>query len=366
MKSLFSPFHLNTLTLKNRTVMAPMTRSRSPNGVPTDDVAEYYRRRAAGGTGLIITEATCIGHKAASGYPNVPFIAGKAALAGWKKVIDAVHAEGGKIASQLWHVGGARRPGVEPGGELPGYSPSGMFIPGKITGHAMTLDDIEATIAAFVQAAIDAKSIGFDAVEIHGAHGYLIDQFFWTQTNKRNDKYGGNLNNRLRFACEIISQIKTAVGANFPVIFRFSQWKQQNYDAQLFTTPEELADFLTPLSDAGVDIFHSSQRRFWENAFDGSDLSLAGWTKKITGKPVITVGSVSLSAEFLPAKGDVNFADGNITEIDQLIERFEADEFDLVAVGRAMIANADWAHNVEHNQIDQLLPYSKEMLNTLD
>ena len=111
---LFKPFESENLSLTNRIVMAPMTRSFSPGNVPNDLNVEYYRKRAAGGVGLIITEGTCVGHKAANGYPNIPFIHGDEALAGWKKVVDAVHAEGGKIMPQLWHVGSVRRPGTEP------------------------------------------------------------------------------------------------------------------------------------------------------------------------------------------------------------------------------------------------------------
>lgn len=362
MTTLLSPFSLGSMTLPNRVLMAPMTRSMSPGNVPNEAVVEYYRQRAAGGVGLIITEGTCVGHRAASGYPDVPLIAGKEPLAGWKKVIDAVHAEGGKIAPQLWHVGGIRRPGIEPGGETPGYSPSGMAFPGKVTGHAMTKEDIDEVVESFVQAAVDAERIGFDAIEIHGAHGYLLDQFFWEGTNHRTDEYGGSLENRVRFACEIISGIRAKVAKDFPIIFRFSQWKQQDYSARLAETPEALGEFLAPLSNAGVDIFHCSTRRFWEPEFEGSDLNLAGWTKKLTGKPTITVGSVSLNADFLPEPGDKAFKDGEIANLDNLLQRLDAEEFDLVAVGRALIANPDWVRKVENNELENLTPFSKEML----
>jgi len=365
MTSLFEEFSLGSLTLKNRVVMAPMTRNMSPNNIPNDNVVEYYRRRAEGNAGLIITEGTCIGHKAASGYPDVPFIAGDKALAGWKKVVAAVHAEGGKIAPQLWHVGGIRRPGVEPGGDLLGYSPSGMAIPNKVTGHSMSKSDIAEVIQAFVQAAMDAERIGFDAIEIHGAHGYLLDQFFWESTNHRGDEYGGSLENRLRIATEIVSKIREQVSRDFPIIFRFSQWKQQDYSARLAKTPEELEAFLTLLAKAGVDIFHCSQRRFWEPEFDDSDLNLAGWAKKLTGKPSIAVGSVSLSSDFLPEGQDITFKDSKIASLDELMKRLEADEFDLVAVGRAMIANPDWAKKVAHNKELELVAFDKSMLTQL-
>lgn len=366
MTQLFSPYSIGSLTLNNRTVMAPMTRNQSPNNVPGDNVVEYYRRRAAGGMGLIITEGTCVGHKAASGYPDVPFMAGEEALAGWKKVVDAVHAEGGKIAPQLWHVGGIRKPGVEPGGDEPGHSPSGMVVPGKVTGHAMTQQDIDECIEAFVQAAVDAKRIGFDAVEIHGAHGYLLDQFFWDGTNVRDDEYGGDIAKRGRFSAEIVAGIRQKVGPDFPILFRFSQWKQQNYNARVAETPEQLAEFLEPLVEAGVDIFHCSQRRFWEPEFEGSELNLAGWTKKLTGKDTITVGSVSLDADFLPEGKEIVFRDGNIASLDKLTERLANDEFDLVAIGRAALANPDWANKVKAEQLEQLSAFDKSMLASLD
>lgn len=362
MTTLFTPFTLGSLELKNRVCMAPMTRSMSPGNVPNDEVIEYYRRRAAGGVGLIITEGTCIGHKAANGYPDVPSIAGEAALAGWKKVVDAVHKEGGKIAPQLWHVGGIRRPGVEPGGDEPGHSPSGMAFPGKVTGHAMTKQDIDETVEAFVQAAVDAESLGFDAIELHGAHGYLIDQFFWQGTNQRDDEYGGSMLNRSRFAIEIIEGIRARVAKDFPIILRFSQWKQQNYEAKLVDSPEKLGEFLQPLVDAGVDIFHCSTRRFWEPEFEGSELNLAGWTKKLTGKPTITVGSVSLNADFIPVEGQTAFRDGEIASIDNLIASMDKGEYDLVAVGRALIANPDWPNKVQMNKFSELSNFDKSML----
>ncbi|MDQ2094844.1 NADH:flavin oxidoreductase [Rhodalgimonas zhirmunskyi] len=363
--TLFRPIDLGPLHLENRIVMAPMTRTYSPGNVPNQQVIDYYRRRAEGGTGLIITEGTFIDHPAASGYPNVPAFYGDAALAGWKKVVDAVHAAGGKIAPQLWHVGAIRRPGVMPGGDTPGHSPSGMARPGKVTGHAMTQQDIDDTVAAFARAAADAKRIGFDAIELHGAHGYLIDQFFWDGTNQRDDAYGGDLAARSRFALEIIRAVRAAVGPDFPVIFRFSQWKQQDYSARLCETPEELKAFLMPLAEAGVDIFHCSTRRFWEPEFDGSDLNLAGWVKKLTGKPTITVGSVGLNADFLPDDGTADFRAAQPASIDNLLERAARDEFDLVAVGRALIANPDWANQVKEGHLDSLKAYEKDMLKTL-
>ena len=361
---LFKSFDLKSLHLENRVVMAPMTRSFSPGNAPNDLNVEYYRRRAAGGVGLIITEGTCVDHKAANGYPNVPYFHGEAALAGWKKIVDAVHGEGGKIMPQLWHVGSVRRTGTEPDPEVPGYGPSGLVAKGKKRCHEMTDADIWDVVAAFAKGAADAKALGFDGVEIHGAHGYIIDQFFWADLNERTDMWGGDLVGRTRFAVEIIKAIRAEVGEDFPIILRWSQWKQQDYNSRLAVNPQELEAFLKPLSDAGVDIFHCSTRRFWEPEFEGSDLNLAGWVKKLTGKPTITVGSVGLDTAFA-VEGAAGFMEAKPASLENLVSRMENDEFDLVAVGRALIANPDWALKVKQDQQSGLMSYTKEMLTSL-
>ncbi|MCD1639006.1 NADH:flavin oxidoreductase [Pseudomonas stutzeri] len=363
-QALFEPFELGALRLPTRVVMAPMTRSFSPNGVPTADVVEYYRRRAASGVGLIITEGTTVGHAAANGYPHVPRFYGEDALAGWKAVVEAVHAAGGKIVPQLWHVGNVRRKGTEPEPEVPGYGPMEKQKDGQVVVHGMTKQDIQDVIEAFAQAARDAQAIGMDGVEIHGAHGYLIDQFFWEGSNQRSDEYGGSLANRSRFAIELVQAVRAAVGPDFPIIFRFSQWKQQDYTARLVQSPEELGEFLAPLSAAGVDIFHCSTRRFWEPEFEGSELNLAGWTRQLTGKPTITVGSVGLDGEFLQfmVKTDKVAQPANI---EGLLERLNKAEFDLVAVGRALICDPEWAVKVREGRMEEILPFSREALKTL-
>ncbi|MNM72144.1 NADH oxidase [compost metagenome] len=360
---LFKPFHAGNLELSNRIVMAPMTRSQSPGGVPGENVAEYYKRRAENGVGLIVTEGTVINHPAATGDPNVPRFHGEDALSGWKKVVDAVHSVGGRIIPQIWHVGTDRKIGDSPNPEALPIGPSGINIFGEKVVDPMTEEEIAQVIAAYAQAAADAKRIGFDGVEIHGAHGYLIDQFFWERTNKRTDKYGGDMIGRTRFAVEVIEACREAVGPDFPIVFRFSQWKSSVYTAKLAETPDLLGQFLAPLVEAGVDVFHCSTRRFWEPEFEGSDLNLAGWTKKLTGKPTITVGSVGLDTDFMSGftegKGAAN------TNIDGLLERLSREEFDLVAVGRALLVDPAWANKVREGKLDELLPFSTEALRTL-
>lgn len=360
--ALFKPYSHGNLSLTNRIVMAPMTRQFSPNGVPTPDVAAYYKRRAQGGTGLIITEGTTVNDNVATMDANIPQFHGEQALSGWKTVVDEVHSVGGKIMPQLWHVGMARVAEKAPFPDLPSAGPSGLFKPRKQGAEPMTVQHIESVIAAFAQAAADAKSIGMDGIEIHGAHGYLIDQFFWEGTNQRSDSWGGSMENRGRFAVEIIKAIRAATGPDFPIILRYSQWKQQDYTARLAHSPQELEQFLIPLSEAGVDVFHCSQRRYWENEFEGSNLNLAGWTKKLTGKPTITVGSVGLNDDFFGAfKGQ----DSTTRSVDDLLERLDAGEFDLVAVGRALLQDPNWANKIKENRTDELEQYSGKALATL-
>lgn len=359
---LLQPFSCKSLNLRNRVAMAPMTRSFSPGNVPNDAVVKYYQRRAEGEIGLIITEGVEINHAGASGFPNVPKIYGEAMI-GWKRVVDAVHAAGGQIIPQLWHVGAVRKP--ETDDAAPAYSPSGLFAPGKQSGVAMTKDDINEVIAAFAESAKQSKEAGFDGVEIHGAHGYLIDQFLWEGTNVRDDEYGGSLENRARFACEIVKAVREAVGEDFAIVFRFSQWKQQEYDAKLAKTPEQLKQLLDLLVDAGVDIFHASTRRFWEPEFQGSDLNLAGWTQKLTGKPAISVGSVGLTEDFISGTFASDKPAVEKSGIDELVKRMANHEFELIAVGRALLQDPQWLQKMRDGKEDEVKAFSKASLKEL-
>jgi 2,4-dienoyl-CoA reductase-like NADH-dependent reductase (Old Yellow Enzyme family) len=356
---LFKPFSCKSLSLPNRIVMAPMTRSKSPEQIPNDAVAAYYKARAAGGTGLILTEGTAPEHKGATNDENIPHFWGTESLEGWGKVVKAVKSAGGHIMPQLWHQGVVRHPGTGPHPEAPSMAPSGLSRADKKVAEPMRDSDVADVIDGFAKSARYAQELGFDGVELHGAHGYLIDQFFWEGTNQRDDKYGGSLAQRSNFAADIARAVRKATGPDFPILLRFSQWKQQDFAARLAHTPQELETFLTPLMDAGVDIFHCSTRRFWEPEFDGSDMNLAGWTRKIGGKPTISVGSVSLNMDFVTG---FRQAGAEVAGIDRLIEMMERGDFDLIAVGRALIANPDWANKVRAGKLDELIPYDPKVL----
>jgi 2,4-dienoyl-CoA reductase-like NADH-dependent reductase (Old Yellow Enzyme family) len=361
--ALFRPFQLKGLTLANRIVMAPMTRSQSPGRVPGPDVAAYYRRRAEGEVGLIITEGTYVDEAAAGFDPNVPNFHGEQALAAWRNVAEQVHTARGRIMPQLWHVGMVVSPGQQPRPGIPPIGPSGFSKPGERTGEPMTQADVDRVIDAFAKGARDAQVQGFDGVELHGAHGYLIDQFFWEGTNHRTDQYGGDPVSRTRFAAEIIREVRRRIGPDFPLILRWSQWKLQDFEAKLVRTPQELERFLQPLLDAGVDVFHCSTRRFWEPEFPGSDLNLAGWTKKLTGKPSITVGSVTLNEDLMTSFSTATTA--GVTGLDNLIERLDRGEFDLVAIGRSLIVNPTWPGIVRRGALSELLPFNRTVLSEL-
>jgi len=292
---------------------------------------------------------------------NVPAFFGEAALKGWTKVLKEVKAAGGHIMPQLWHQGIVRHAGSGPYPDAKSMGPSGLSRPGKQVAEPMSDSEIADVIAGFAKSAGYAKELGFDGVELHGAHGYIIDEFFWEGTNQRSDRYGGNLEQRTTFAVEIVRAVRKIVGDDFPLLLRFSQWKQQDFAAKLAATPAELERFLRPMVDAGVDIFHCSTRRFWEPEFPetGSDLNLAGWTKKLSGKPTISVGSVSLNADFITAYRQ---AGAETAGIDRLLEMMSRGDFDLIAVGRALIANPDWAKKVRDGEFDRLKPWTPEAL----
>lgn len=366
MSILFEPFTLRNLTIPNRVAMAPMTRNFSPNGVPGQNVADYYGKRAEANVGLIISEGTVVNRPEAANDGGIPHFHGDAALAGWKNAVDAVHANNGLFAPQIWHTGCFREqlPHYQRPGETEG--PSGLFKPDEPYGKAMTEEDVADTVAAFAQACEDAVSIGCDAIEIHGAHGYLVDQFFWDGTNQRDDQWGGaTLPERTKFATEIIKQTRAKIG-DTPLILRISQWNQQDYERRLAPSADELAAWTQPLVDAGVDMLHCSQRRFWEPEFpelDGENgLNFAGWVKKLTGVPTMSVGSVSLDRDFFLSFGG---HDSEAQDLGNLERRMEAGEFDMIAVGRALITNPDWVEKVRADKIDELKGFTPKDLGAL-
>jgi 2,4-dienoyl-CoA reductase-like NADH-dependent reductase (Old Yellow Enzyme family) len=361
---LFKPFRIRGLELKNRIVMAPMTRARSPGGFPNEENAAYYERRAAAQVGLILSEGTLTRRKGAADDANIPLFWGDQALSGWKRVIDAVHAAGGKMGPQLWHQGMARRPNSGHFPDAPCDGPSGITLRGKKVAEEPSEAEVLDMAQAYADAARDAKQLGFDCIELHGAHAYLIDEFFWELTNQRTDRFGGSLERRAEFAAETIRRCRSAVG-DLPMIIRISQWKSVDYAAKVARTPQELERWVRVLAEAGVDAIHCSQRRILTPEFpevDGPEgLNFAGWVKKLSGLPTISVGSVGLTSEFTGAFQGQGSAAG---KLDEVIERLRRGEFDLVAVGRSLLQDPEWALKVQQSRLDELQDYDAKALQT--
>ncbi len=354
---LFEPYKLKNLNLRNRVVMAPMTRNQSPGGIPTSEVVAYYSRRAKAEVGLIITEGIEVSHEASSAYPNVPRLDTKEAREGWKRVVNGVKENGGSVIAQLWHCGGFRKLGMQPNPEVPGHTASGLVKPGKKVAHEMTLEDIKQTINAYASDAKYCEEIGFDGVEIHGAHGYLIDNFFWEGTNIRDDSYGGSIEKRSQFVSEIIQAVRSNISQEFIVGLRFSQWKQHDFEAKLAHSTDDLKKVLLSPVESGLDYLHSSMRRFWESEFEGSEENLAYWTKKISNIPTIGVGSVGLDSDFIDMT-----APSKPASIDKAIDDISKEKYDLLAVGRALLSDHEWVLKMKEGRLKDVIPYSKEAL----
>ena len=367
--ALFAPFEGRNLTLRNRIVMAPMTRAASPGGVPTDEMRAWYRRRAEGGVGLIISEGVRIPHPAAHDDNAVPCFYGEQALGEWEKILSDVHRAGARMMPQLWHVGLFLKPEFDnfydatASLKIEQCGPSGMLggmniMPTK-SAPAMTQGEIDAVVEAFATAGRSAYELGFDGVQLHAAHGYLIDQFLWDVTNQREDRYGGSVRRRATFGAEIVAAIRRCTSPDFTIAFRFSQWKLHNFDAKLVHSPHELDEMLQPLVAAGVDLFDCSARRYWEPEFPGSSLNLAGWTKRLTGLPTVMVGSVGLNNEMiLSFLGDSS----KTTSILPAVEMIDRGEVDLLAIGRGLLANPDWAELVRNGAWGEIQPYVPAMM----
>ncbi len=369
LSGLFTPFQLGNLTLKNRIVMPAMGLAVCEDGAPNEEHADYYARRAQGGAALVMTEGVYIDHPSLGDNPLLGRFHGDHVIDAWRMVAERVHQAGGFVMPELWHVGLIPLVADVMAGEEPRYreelgqvSPSGYIAPGRKVTEGMTQKGIDQVIEAYGRGADLAMELGYDGVEIHGGHGYLIDQFLWPETNKRTDAYGGGPRERGRFAGEVVAEIRRRIGPGVPIVMRISQWKTVDYDARIASSPTELEQLLAPMSEAGIDLFDCSQRRFWEPVFASSDFNWAGWTKKVTGKPTMTIGSIGLDCDMQASLGEGREAGRDLASLDELARRFDRGDFDLVGVGRAIIAEPDWAHIVRAGEFERLKPFSPSVI----
>ncbi|TDF38440.1 NADH:flavin oxidoreductase [Alteromonadaceae bacterium M269] len=348
---LFSSLQIGNLTLKNRLAVAPMTRvSSHEDGTVGPLMKDYYQSFASGGFSLIITEGIYTDKQYSQGYKYQPGLTDEAQMNSWKEITNAVHEKGGRIFAQLMHAGALSQynkyteQSASPSAEKP-LGKEMTFYYGKgdyATPKEMTQEDIEIVILGYVQAAKYARQAGFDGVEIHGANGYLLDQFLTVYTNKRNDRFGGNLANRLNIYKEIISSIRHALGPDFIIGVRFSQGKVNDPE---YKWPEKSADAkytFEYISSLGVDYIHTTEHVANASAYDHGP-SLSELAKIYSSVPVI--------------------ANGGINNEGDALELLEAQKADLLSIGKAALANPDWPTIVQTKQ--QLKEFSFEMFNPI-
>jgi 2,4-dienoyl-CoA reductase-like NADH-dependent reductase (Old Yellow Enzyme family) len=364
---LFTPLTLRSITLRNRFVMPGMQRGFMDDGAPTPKMVAYMRRCAAGGAGLIISESTSPDHPSAYWMPMMGRMETRT-LGAWKQVVDAVRGAGAAFFLQIWHPGAMRKVAEEhPLAKVPALSPSGLIQGGRHNGRAMTRDDLQELKLAYVRAAEHAQSLGADGVEVHSAHGYLLDQFLWAETNRREDEYGGaTLAERARYSAEIVAAIRAATGDRFVISYRFSQFKEVDYGATVAASPEDLRGMITLLRSWGVDMFNVSSRRCFKREWPESanpELTIAEWVRSFTDAPVMTCGSVGLDVEMF-----ANLFDGQEPsemsierDLRMLAERVRRGTLDLVGIGRATIANNDLVNKVRENRLHDIELFNKHI-----
>lgn len=364
----FTPFEHAGLRLRNRIVMAPMTRRMAAeDGVPTDAIVRYYERRARHEVGLIVSEGTALDDRHAYDTLTVPRFQTPEQLAGWRRVVEAVHAAGGAFAPQLWHTGRSAADPIGPSAASSADLPPRRDGTPRPAVREMAPADFRQVLDAFRHSAAAAREIGCDALEIHGAHGYLLDSFLAEATNQRTDEYGGSFENRMRFPLEVVRTVREAVGPDFPIIYRFSQWQVDDYRQLKFHKPADLERWVIALREAGVDILHVSTRSATDPGFsaDHPTRTLAGWSRQLSGLPSIAVGKVSVTMD-MAATRDAG-ADGvtPVSDPAPALDLIEHGEADLLAVGRALIANPDWVPIVRDRDWRELRPYAQAMLEEL-
>ena len=362
---LFEPFQIGRLRLRNRFVLPAMQMGFVEKCGPSQRMIDYLRARAEGGTALMFSESCAPDHPSSYWQP-VFCVVSKENEGGWARVVEAVKGAGACFFLQLWHPGAQRVPSAGfRHADYPSLSPSGLIQEGRVNGRAMTAAEMDDLKAAYARAAETAKRIGADGVEVHSAHGYLMDQFLWTETNRREDGYGGAaVADRARFPLEVVAAIRAAVGPGFPISLRFSQFKEADYGARVFATPAELAEFAALAKAAGVDLLNVSSRRFakpeWPDLHESR--GIAGWTRQVGGLPVITTGSVGLDKDmFLDLFDGADPALRLAADLAELLRRFVAGEFDLVGVGRMQIANPDFVTKLASGRLDALRLYRKSV-----
>ncbi len=349
---LFEELIVGKTVLGNRVGVAPMTRtSASFEGLATDQMVSYYTSFARGGFGLIITEGIYPDSKYSQGYLHQPGLAFEEQAQAWKKVVDSVHEAGAKIFAQLMHAGALSQgnrfvkesiapSAVQPKGEqMEFYGGKGPFS----TPKEATKEDIAEVVKGFVDAAILAKQAGFDGVEIHGANGYILDQFLTDYTNQRTDEYGGSTENRVRLLVEVSKAVREAVGTDFTLGIRISQGKVNDYEHKWAGKENDAEIIFGQLGQAGLDFIHVTEYEAWQPAFPEGKGTTAT-------EPAFEEGKSSLAALAKKYGKQIVIANGHLENPDTAREIIEKGEADVITLGKGALANHDWVSKVKNGE----------------
>ncbi len=331
---LFSPFQLKNFTLKNRIGVAPMTRmSSKKDSVPRQDVLDFLVRRAENGAALIYTEAIVTDYESAQGYPGQARLLTERQIEAWRPVVAAMRRHGAVSVMQMFHCGRMAWPEINPAGRS--IAPSAVAPKQKnpLTDlpyplpDAMSRFDIDHVINGFVETAKGAVAAGFDGIEVHGAHGYLISQFLSSYSNRRTDEYGGPVENRFRFAHEVIQAVREVVPADRLLLFRISDWGIADMEVSLFGSREEYQTLIGQLAKEPIDAISVSTYEYKAKAF-GTDRNMAQLTREVTGLPVMICGAIH----------DRDTAEDALKDAD------------IVLSAKSMLLNPNWVEDVRQGK----------------
>jgi 2,4-dienoyl-CoA reductase-like NADH-dependent reductase (Old Yellow Enzyme family) len=327
---IFSSFPLKNFKLQNRIGVAPMTRmSSTGDSIPRQDVLDFLVRRAKNGAGIVYTEAICTDYESAQGYPRQSRILTKRQIDAWKSVVKAIHNEGSIAIMQIFHCGRIAWQEINPANRVIAPSAIAPKQNNPLTGapypvpDAMSIFDIEHVIQGFVESAKGAVTAGFDGIEIHGAHGYLINQFLSSYSNQRKDGYGGSVENRYRFAHEIIQAVSKVISEDCLLTFRISNWGVADMEVSLFDTKEEYQEIIKLLSNDPLDAISVSTYGYNAKAF-GTDQNMVRITREVTKLPIMVCGKIYDRASTEDALRDA----------------------DIVLSAKSILLNPDWVEDV--------------------
>ncbi len=328
--SLFSEFAINEFVFKNRLGVAPMTRmSASDNSIPRQDVLDFLVTRAKNDAGLVYTEAIVTDYESAQGYPGQARILNQDQVDAWKKVTDDIRSHGAVSICQVFHCGRMAYKGVNPANRVIAPSPVAPAQDNLLTGapydipREMTRFDMDHVIAGFVETARGVVEAGFDGIELHCAHGYLLNQFLSAYSNQRKDAYGGSMENRFRFIHEIIQAVRPEIPMEKLLVVRVSNWGIADMDVSLFKDKDEWQEMIRLFSNEPIDAISVSCYDASDKAF-GTDKTMAALTREVTELPIMICGKIH----------DRNSADAALVDAD------------LVLSGKSMLLNPDWVQDV--------------------